>query len=383
MTKNIRIIVKTLEQGGTEQHLIYILPKLFERGWNIRVIVLNDKAALAHLLFKKGIFVSLGEELKFVPFLKHFISIFVNIVRLLKDYKKYPSDITHFFLPESYLIGMLAAFIARDKSLKIMSRRSLNCYQKRRPFWGWIEKKFLHSRSSLILGNSKAVLKQLHDEEKVPLKKLHLIYNGINTKLFKHNSQYRKEERESLNIKGDEIVFIVIANIIYYKGHKDLIDALSIIKNKFNNWKLLCVGEDYGILEDLKNYSLKKNISEQIFWLSKRSDLNKLLSASDIGVLSSHEEGFSNAILEYMAAAIPVVATNVGGNAEAVKHNVTGYIAPPHSPEKLAKYLLRLAKDPGKRHFMGSAATTRVEKYFNIDQCIDNYHVVYQKLCKR
>lgn len=84
-----------------------------------------------------------------------------------------------------------------------------------------------------------------------------------------------------------------------------------------------------------------------------------LLAASDIGVLSSHEEGFSNILLENMAAGLPVLATSVGGTTEVVEDGKTGFLVPPENPAALTESLIRLAGDEGMRRDMGAARQGR------------------------
>ncbi|MDZ4057391.1 MAG: glycosyltransferase, partial [Polynucleobacter sp.] len=98
----------------------------------------------------------------------------------------------------------------------------------------------------------------------------------------------------------------------------------------------------------------------------------------DIGVLCSHEEGFSNAVLESMAARLPMIVTDVGGNAEAVEDGVTGYVIPPKNPVELARALQRLALDPDRR-LIGERGRERVETHFSMATCINDYLSLYRK----
>ena len=102
--------------------------------------------------------------------------------------------------------------------------------------------------------------------------------------------------------------------------------------------------------------------------------------ASDVGILPSHEEGFSNAILEGMAAGLPMVVTRVGGNPEAVVHGVTGLVVPPRDPSAMAAAVLDLVRDPARRQRMGEAGRHRVEEAFSLDACVDRYARLYRML---
>jgi len=105
-----------------------------------------------------------------------------------------------------------------------------------------------------------------------------------------------------------------------------------------------------------------------------------LWSVGDIGVLPSHQEGFSNSILEGMSACLPMVVTNVGGNAEAVLHGETGLVVSPHCPEQLGEALYTLASDPEKRRIYGVAARSSVDRDFSVDNCSEEYKRVYESV---
>jgi len=140
------------------------------------------------------------------------------------------------------------------------------------------------------------------------------------------------------------------------------------------------VGRDDGIGSKLKKKIRDLGIDEHVRFLGQRRDVPELLQVSDIGLLCSHEEGFSNALLEYMAAGLPVVATNVGGNAEAVIDGVTGLLVPAKNPDALARAILRLVHDPAARQGMGTAGRTRVQQNFSLETCLNGYEVLYQSI---
>jgi glycosyltransferase involved in cell wall biosynthesis len=114
--------------------------------------------------------------------------------------------------------------------------------------------------------------------------------------------------------------------------------------------------------------------------LGARNDIAALLADADIGVLASHEEGFANAILEAMAAGLPMIVTDVGGNAEAVVNGVTGLVVPPRDADALGQAILKLAQDARSRQNMGEEGYKRVERYFTIDRCVANYARLYAGL---
>ncbi len=285
--------------------------------------------------------------------------------------------VVHFFLPRPYLFGSLAAELAGHRR-RLMSRRSLTDYRAKYPLLGDVER-LLHRRTFGILGNSQAVIDQLVTEVDDP-KKLALIHNGIEMPSPVFTSS-RQQTRAVLQIPGDALVIAVIANLIAYKGHRDLIEALALVNDRLPaGWRLLAIGRDDGVGGELKDRAESLNIADNIMWLGERSDVEELLAASDIFALPSHQEGFSNALLEAMAASLPAVATAIGGNNDAVVDHETGFLVPVRDPRALAAAILRLAKDPDLRRSFAEAGRRRVEQCFSLEACVDRYERLYRAL---
>jgi glycosyltransferase involved in cell wall biosynthesis len=101
------------------------------------------------------------------------------------------------------------------------------------------------------------------------------------------------------------------------------------------------------------------------------------LSCSDLGVIASHQEGFSNSLLEKMSAGLPVIATDVGGNGEAIIDNESGVLVPPGAPALMAKAVLTLANDTSLRSRLGRNARERVRQHFSLEHCADQYFDLY------
>ncbi len=391
MKKDITIVVGSLDVGGTERHLISVLPKLISNGWSVRVITTLKRGVLAPEFEKKGIvvFCALSEKhltwIQKLPQLPgRLIRMILGVFTLKSQLKKQGQDrkntILHFYLPEAYIVGMLAAALARFKGFKIMSRRSLNCYQQKSFLIGWLERK-LHSQTSVITGNCQALISQLQLEEQVPVERLRLIYNGIDTAAF-IPVKSRDTVRNTLGIQQDALIIVKVANVIPYKGHADLLVALGKIKDKLpEHWYLICLGRNDGIGSTLQQQTENLGLSEHILWLGTRSDIADVLFSADIGVLCPFKnEGFSNAILEGMTAGLPMVVTDIGGNKEAVVNGETGYVVEPRNTDSLAAAILDLANNRSKAKQFGEAGQKRVKESFSFSACVDAYEKLYNSL---
>ncbi len=109
-------------------------------------------------------------------------------------------------------------------------------------------------------------------------------------------------------------------------------------------------------------------------------ETDKLLSGLDILILPSLSEGFSNTLLEAMAAALPVVATTVGSNSEVIREGRDGFLIPPGESRSLTTRLQELVDDPLLRERMGRSARARVECDFSISRTVNRMQALYQEL---
>lgn len=386
MKKNrIVYVIGSMGLGGAEKHIVNVASELKKQGWDPHFFLIIHGGPLSKTLEENNIPIHSVEFPNWFPaIIKHkktrfaIVHLFSFFMFIYKYWKIRP-DITHFFLPTAYILGGIASLLSPVKA-RIMSRRSLNDYKQEQPISFFVEKR-LHKFMDVICGNSKAILEQLKVEG-VDSSKLQLIYNGVDAKKY-HPNHDKTIYREKLGIPKDALVFVIIANLIPYKGHVDLINAFGKIKNDIGqDWVLLCLGRDDGIQSALYAETQKFNIENNILFLGSQSNVEDYLIASDVGILSSHQEGFSNAILECMSSGLPMVVTDVGGNAEAVINEKQGFVVPHHNPLALSEAILKLAHDKKLRDKMGKSARDRALNTFDIDSCINQYNKMYTKLIK-
>jgi len=365
--------------GGAERQIAQTVPRLDPTRWQIDLVTLSRPGPLAADLERAGFRV-------WSPPLANRISRSGPLIRLLRALitvpwlwfwflRKRPS-IAHFILPEAYLIGGICAVLS-GQSRMLMSRRSLAHYQDRHPFLARIER-WLHKRMSLVIANSEAIRRDLLNEG-IPEHRTQVILNGVDTDAIRPDENRGNELRQSLDIPSESLVLMIVANLIPYKGHADLIEALCSIRETLpDGWQLLCVGRDDGIGNALQAQSTQAGLSAHIQFLGSRSDIPTLLNVADISLLCSHEEGLPNAVIEAMAAGVPTIATEVGGTGEIIDHKVTGMLVPPRNPGVLAQSILELVQDTARRETMGKAARAEIESTYGLDICARAYDDLYQ-----
>ena len=308
----------------------------------------------------------------------------LEIVRIARPIALYirssEVDVVHTILPNSYLVGACAAALAGGRPL-LMSRLSLNLYQQEHKLVGFIERRILHRTVDAVIGNSDAMLRDLRSEG-VNRSKLHLVYNGIDVRGFANEMVDHAAARRLLGISNGAIVFTVVANLHPYKGHRDLLHALAALSRTWgSDWLCLFVGKDvHDCLPELKRLCLEYGLSRNVEFLGPRTDVPAILSASDIHISASHQEGLPNNIIEAMCARLPVVATAVGGVPELVVHGQTGYLLPPQDVDRMTAALVALARAPVRRKAFGEAGYARVTSHFNIDTNVVAFESIYAGL---
>ncbi len=381
--RSLLIVTLSLERGGTERHLLQILPELRELGFVPEVFLMNHPGPLASAAQEAGIRLILPwwhDDVKrsTLPRLVRPARLAVVSVQLFLYLLFRRPRIVHFFLPASYLIGAPIAILAAIRR-KMMSRRSLNNYQKAHPTAAWLERR-LHPRMQAILGNSRAVVEELVKDERAPRARVGLVYNGIDAAPPQDPSpEAVVNARRRHAIADDAVLVTVVANLIAYKGHADLFQALHLAADRLPDKLIVALaGRDDGAGDDLRRQVTACGLDEIVRFLGPVDQVEALLAASDVFALPSHEEGFSNAVLEAMRARLAIVVTDVGGNAEAVSDGTSGMIVPPRDPPALAAALTTVLEDEELRHRLGTAARARVEEEFSLRHCIDQYAAIYR-----
>ncbi len=375
-SRRLLVVTESFGIGGTESHLIRLLPRLVESGWTVATFCLTERGNSAHMLEAAGVEVFSSPHLSShkgspLRYAAHAALASGTLYRLARRWRP---DIAHFYLPGPYVIGAPVAMAARVP-IKIMSRRSLASYQRNWPNVARFERA-LHHKMDKVIGNSRAVVEELRAEG-IPDAKLRLIYNGIEVKAVQPE---REAARQALGLAPDALVGLVVANLIHYKGHRELIRGTAHAVGRIRQpLRILLAGRDQGLELELQALAKEEGVGDMIQFLGQRSDVAPLFAAADFGLLTSREEGFSNVVLEGMTAGLPMIVTAVGGNPEAVLDGETGLVVPSRNPTAIGDAILRLALDPDLRRRLGEAGRNRVREEFSIERCLAAHAELYQE----
>jgi glycosyltransferase involved in cell wall biosynthesis len=271
---------------------------------------------------------------------------------------------------------MLAAQIIKVP-LAVASKRETGGMRSK---WQKRIEKFAFRQANAIVANSEAVKNYLIAEG-IPAGKIRVIYNGLDLQRLTPELTDRKTICAELGLPvEDNIKFVtLVANLRHkVKNQPMFLRAAQKVLEKFPNAHFVLAGEG-ELRESLEDLPKELKIAENTHFIGRCTRVSELLSVSFAGVLTSFNEGFSNAILEYMAARLPVVATDVGGAREAVVDGETGFLVESGDAEAMADRLIGLLEDEEKARRFGASGRKVVEEKFSCAAQLENTLKLYGK----
>ena len=217
----------------------------------------------------------------------------------------------------------------------------------------------------------------------VPPHKIVCIPNGIDTSRFQPNPTVRQAVREQLGCAPDAFVWLTVGRLEPVKNHLELLRAFREVAAVHPHARLLIAGQ--GSLQAATEQRIAElGLAKRVRLLGVRRDIPDLLNAADAFVLPSLWEGMSLTLLEASATALPIVATDVGGNPEVVLEGKTGYLVPPKDVGALAYAMLRVMNLPeDDRVSMGQAGREHVVQNFDLERVVDQWEALYRELLQQ
>lgn len=357
-------LIDSLKPGGKERQLSLLLKEL-SKGNEIQLIIFNEDVFYKDVLDLpiKIQIISKRDKYKGKTLLR--------IYQLLKSHKP---ELIHSWSNVVTLIA-LPYLIIHPKVKLISSIRYAGKLNK--SLKGNVIKNLTWARSIAVVSNSK---RGLEVENLLNHFKGAAIHNGMD---LSHFDFVNKNEQENLSVLNKFKKKVVMVGRFYIaKDYLTYIKAAKLICQKQSNICFICIGDgpNKAPAEKEAGSLLNKNI----FFLGNRNNIPSLLKSMDIGVLlnntDGHAEGISNAIMEYMAAGLPVIATKAGGTPEIVQENVSGILVPAFKEKIVAEKILYLINNQNRAREMGKAGRKIVEKDFSISKMSDSYQQLYERL---
>ena len=362
-------LLPSLNLGGSEKHVIRLAAGLRERGHEAGIASLFREGILLEEIQREGIpFVCLKVQGGWSP---------LTSFRIFRWLRSARPDLLH-----TYLFGFhfFAGLPARGAKVPVIlsSRRDVEYGQRRRD-------QFIESLGNFFVDRVVSCAKAaerwaLQKEMGISSEKLVTIYNGVDLTCFGPRAGSPGIRRE-FGIPEKAPVIGTVGNLSHKKGLPCLLEAIREILQAFPAAWFLLVGA--GPLEkEMKEKAKQIPLGRQIIFTGARSDVPDLMGAMDVFVLASLFEGLPNVLLEAMALAKPVVATEVGGIPELVESGVDGILVPSKKSSALAGAVLGLLKNPAKAQALGERGREKVRKDFVLERMIDQYEELYLSLAR-
>jgi len=362
----ILFIAPDIGSGGAEKVLFNILKT--RNNKDVFLISLTNIGFYGKKLKDKGYKIC-SLNLK-----KDFFSIF-KIFKLYLLILRFNPDVVHTWLYHANLFGGICAKFAGIKKIYW----SIHHDYETPNFWVMFEMKLLILLSHLIPNKiifCSNTSKTNHIKQGYKVSVSQIIKNGVSTKIFKPNLKLRKKIRQNLKISNDCLLLGNISRYHPIKDHENLLQALSLLKKKEINFKCLLIGDGLNnknkmLVSKIRFFKLTDNI----ILFGKSYEINTIINALDLNILSSKKESFPMVILEAMSAGIPCISTNVG-DVKTIIGN-TGWVVKVSDPYSLAHTIRNISKDRGKLKDYAFLAREKILKKYSIGKMIKSYKKLY------
>jgi len=369
-------------------HVLFIIDELWEMGGAERVLLKmirllpRDKFRCTLLTFKvrEGIdeLKTIGCPLWVLPLGRTYNWNAFRAARQMRRFiRRQQVAIVHTFFETSDLWGALVARLS-GCPVVVSSRRDLGILRSAKHHFAYKLFRGLYDR---VLTVSPQVRDFCIQTDGLNPKKVLTLFNGLEMGPILA-APSRELTRWQNAIRDDLPVIITVANIRRVKGIDVLVRAAQVVCSRYPQALVLVIGEpsepDY--CDELKETVLSLGLQSNFRFMGSRADVISLLRMSDVFCLPSRSEGFSNALLEAMACRLPCVATDVGGNREAIEDGQSGFIVASEDSQEMARRILALLDNRALATAMGCRAEAVIRKKFTAEAMMTNLIEIYNGL---
>ena len=354
-------------RGGTEQHLYWLLNKLPDNNfkkfffilstvhncditrWPIPGLILSDRHGSGPMNWVR------------------------RVAAVRQMIRQHRIDIVHTLCPMSELVGVCASDLGRTAKV-VGSRRNIGYGLDQKGAW---RSRFVSRFVWQYIANSEAAKLKSIARERIPIGKIEVIPNPVVESRISEGRNNLGCRRELA--ADDELIVAMVATVRPIKDYATFIRAARIVADRRPKVCFVSIGEADDGYTGIRDLAVQLGLASKFVWLGGIDNPFSLLPFVDVAVLSSLSESFSNAVLEYAAAGLPAVVTDVGALREIVIDNETGYVVPPASPEVLADKILELVDNPVRRQQFGARAREHVVQRFSEASVLSKYIGLYRR----
>jgi glycosyltransferase involved in cell wall biosynthesis len=373
MSANVLHLIDSFNRGGTEGQAVQLASKLRESGrYNVFVACLNSEGPLYASAASASI--TTIPEYRLNSFYDR--NMLAQVGRFAGFLKRNKIDIVHTHDFYTNIFGMISASVARVP-IRIASKRETSGIRSSAQ---QTVERMSYRFARTVIANADAV-KQVLMAEGVGPDKIVVIPNGLDFARFNVGENFdRSAALLTLRLPERRRLVTMVANLkLEVKDHPTFLRAAQVVHRAIPGVGFVLAGEG-PLLEKTRTLAAELGLAEDVFFIGRCEQVEQLLAVSDVCVLSSKAEGFSNSILEYMAASKPVVATDVGGAREAIIDGETGFIVDPGDSVSMAVRLIEILQEPSKARSMGERGRRIAFERFSCDVQLAHTEELYSRL---
>ena len=369
-TINIAHVVFSFGAGGIENGIVNLVNNLDPDRYRHTIVCLTNAGEFAEKIH--------GGNSNLIELHKKDGNDWGLPFKLRRVFKNNGIDIVHLRGWPTLIEGIIGAKLAGVKKIIYgfhgKTIQDISTRNRKRQFAEMIAVRFIDRVVTL----SEIMAADYAQYAKIPTSKIQVIYNGVDTEKFNNKSNIKKIRKE-LAINEDDFVIGSVGRLDPVKDFPTLIKAFSLFCMDIGCSKLIIVGEgpERTALEKLAK---DVAVEEKTIFTGYRNDIDKLMQAMNIYVQTSLYEGFSNTIVEAMAAGLPVVATDVGGNSVLIKSRTGNILIEPANPTLLSSTLLKLTRNKTTMSQIARENRKTTEREFSITEMVNRYHNSYSNI---
>ena len=358
--------------GGAEEQVMLLSLGLRARGWNVKIVSLLPLYPLSTELESSDIPVCSLHMKRGIPDPR-------AMLRLRKELRSFQPDVVHCHMPQANLLARavrpFCPFPVLISTLHNLTMERINGSSGRflEVAHGWTDR-----YSDLTTVICTPAVRSYVERGAVPADKIAVLYNGVNSAKFQPDLVARNRLREELNLHN-QFVWLAIGRFEKAKAYPNMIRAFAkVVAGTTEKPLLLICGR--GSLENaIRKQVRESGLEKYVKFVGVRPDISDVMNAADGFVMSSYLEGLPMVLLQASSIGMPIVATDVGGNAEIVINGVNGYTVPPGDDEALARGITRVMQLPAaERALMAERGRQLIRRNFEIERILDRWETIYQ-----
>ena len=359
----IEMVLPCLDVGGMEMLALAMARSLTSRGHEVGITCIEREGELADAARADGLRVSVAPALG--------VRTLVRAPGLASHFARLRPDVVH----THNGAWEKGAGAARAAGVPVVG----NTFHGINGGEPWYFPRLLNlgaRRSDWVVPVSEHLRTFLHERARVPLAKLHVLINGVDTERFQPSAE-RRTLRARMGLDERHLVVAIVARLVPLKSHALLLDAFARVQHDVPNARLAIVG-DGELRADLNARIDALGLRDRVQMLGSLRDLDTVYRDIDVFVLPSTMEGTSMSVLEAMASGACVVASAVGGTPNLLADGACGVLFPSGDVAALADGLRAVLRDRARREALAAAARARVVEHFSLDAMLDGYERLYR-----